>query len=50
MTKGHVHTVLDTTEVYFCLRGHGMLMMESPEGDTEVREMTPGLAVYVPPR
>lgn len=50
MTKGHFHTVLDTTEVYFCLHGHGMLMMESPEGDVETREMTPGLAVYVPPR
>ncbi|WP_373505521.1 glucose-6-phosphate isomerase family protein [Aestuariivirga sp.] len=50
MTKGHFHTVIDTTEVYFCLRGHGMLMMENPEGDVEVRELKPGFAVYVPPR
>lgn len=50
MTKGHFHTVLDTAEVYYCLRGHGYMLMESPEGDWEARELTPGQAVYVPPR
>jgi len=50
MTKGHFHEVLDTGEVYYCLRGHGVMMMESPEGDVEVQEMKPGGAVYVPPR
>ena len=50
MTKGHFHTVLDTTEVYYCLRGHGYMMMESPEGDVEARELSAGLAVYVPKR
>ena len=50
MTKGHFHTVLDTTEVYYCLRGHGYLMMENPEGDVEARELKPGLALYVPKR
>lgn len=50
MTKGHFHTVLDTTEVYYCLRGHGYMMMESPEGDVEARELKAGLAVYVPKR
>lgn len=50
MTKGHFHTVLDTAEVYYCLRGRGMMMMESPEGDVETREMRKGQAVYVPGR
>lgn len=50
MTKGHFHTVLDTAEVYFCLRGHGAMVMESPEGLVEVREMHAGEAVYVPGR
>ena len=50
MTKGHFHTVLDTAEVYFCLRGHGIMMMESPEGAVEVQEMKKGQAVYVPGR
>lgn len=50
MTKGHFHTVLDTAEVYYCLRGHGVMLMENPEGDTEARELKPGVAVYVPGR
>ncbi len=50
MTKGHFHTVLDTAEVYYCLRGHGYMMMENPEGDWEARELTPGMALYVPRR
>lgn len=50
MTKGHFHTVLDTAEVYYCLRGRGYMLMENPEGDWEARELRPGLAVYVPRR
>lgn len=50
MTKGHFHEILETGEVYYCLRGSGMMLMENPEGDWEARDMAPGLAVYVPPR
>jgi len=50
MTKGHFHTILDLAEVYFCLRGRGLMLMESPEGDCEAQTMTPGVAVYVPGR
>lgn len=50
MTKGHFHEVLDTGEVYYCLRGDGIMMMESPEGDVETQRMQAGTAVYVPPR
>ncbi|MDD3028186.1 MAG: glucose-6-phosphate isomerase family protein [Erysipelotrichaceae bacterium] len=50
MTKGHFHTVLDTAEVYFCLSGHGLMLMENPEGETELQELTPGEAVLVPGR
>ena len=50
MTKGHFHTVLDTAEVYYCLRGHGYMLMENPEGDWEARELSPGMALYVPRR
>jgi glucose-6-phosphate isomerase len=50
MTKGHFHTVLDTAEVYFCLSGHGYMLMENPEGEWEAQELTPGKAVYVPGR
>lgn len=50
MTKGHFHTVLDTAEVYYCLRGHGYMLMENPEGDWEAQELKPGKALYVPVR
>ncbi len=50
MTKGHFHTVLETGEVYHCLRGRGFMLMENPEGVWEARELCPGVAVYVPPR
>lgn len=50
MTKGHFHTVLDTAEIYYCLSGHGGMMMETPEGAVEWREMKTGDAVYVPGR
>lgn len=50
MTKGHFHTILETGEVYYCLRGHGAMLMENPEGDWDIQYFTPGQAVYVPPR
>ncbi len=50
MTKGHFHTVLDTAEVYHCLKGQGMMVMETPEGDWSVEELRPGCVLYVPPR
>jgi len=50
MTKGHFHTILDTAEVYHCLRGNGYLLMENPEGDWEARELKAGVSVYVPGR
>ena len=50
MTKGHFHSILETAEVYYCLRGQGFMLMESPEGDWDTKEMTPGTAVYVPKR
>jgi glucose-6-phosphate isomerase len=50
MTKGHFHEILNTGEVYLCLKGEGAMLMESPEGDTEIQWLKAGGAVYVPPR
>lgn len=50
MTKGHFHTVLDTAEVYYTLSGEGMMVMETPEGDTDIKALQPGDALYVPGR
>ena len=50
MTKGHFHTVLDTAEVYYCLRGQGYMVMETPEGEWAVESLIPQKVLYVPPR
>ena len=50
MTKGHFHAVLDTAEIYYCLQGEGMMVMETPEGDWAVEELRTGKVLYVPPR
>ena len=50
MTKGHFHTVLDTGEVYYCLRGQGYMLLENPEGDWRALALSAGKAVYVPKR
>ncbi len=50
MTKGHFHQILETAEVYYTLSGKGCMLMETPEGETSVKFLEPGQAVYVPPR
>jgi len=50
MTKGHFHSVLDTAEVYLCIGGRGLILMESPEGDVSYEVLTPGKMAYVPKR
>jgi glucose-6-phosphate isomerase len=50
MTKGHFHTILDTAEVYLCIKGRGLMLMENPEGDILYELLTPGKMVYVPKR
>lgn len=50
MTKGHFHAVLDTAEVYLCLKGEGFMVMEDPQGDCQVEPLSPGKILYVPPR
>ena len=50
MTKGHFHTILETAEIYYCLHGHGYMLMENPEGDWLALELLPGKVVYVPKR
>jgi glucose-6-phosphate isomerase, archaeal len=49
MTRGHLHQRADRPETYYCLSGHGMLLMESLEGRIEAAEMRSGNLVYVPP-
>ncbi len=50
MTKGHFHAVLETAEVYYCLRGTGMMVLESPEGESQVAPFSAGCVLHIPPR
>lgn len=50
MTKGHFHSVLETGEVYYCLKGEGVMVMETPEGEWAVEPLRAGSVLYVPPR
>ena len=48
MTKGHIHSALDTAEVYYCLRGNGCILMEDQDGNRDALFISTGTAVYVP--
>lgn len=50
MTKGHFHTRLETSEVYYTLNGEGYMVMENPEGNTAEIQLKKNEAVYVPRR
>lgn len=46
MSRGHMHRLGDRTEIYHCLSGHGVLLLQR-DGRTEAMELTPGAIVYV---
>jgi len=50
MTRGHIHARIDRPELYFGLKGRGLMLMESPDGQTQTLEVLPNVACYVPPR
>ena len=49
MTRGHIHATANRPEVYYGESGAGLLLMESPEGETRILALEPRVAVYVPP-
>ena len=49
MTRGHIHAIANRPETYRGEAGQGLMLMESPEGEVCVLEVTPGATVYVPP-
>ena len=49
MTKGHYHEVRDRAEVYFGLKGRGLLLLQTEGGEFTSTEMAPGTVAYVPP-
>jgi len=49
LTKGHYHTVADTAETYLCVRGQGMLLLKTSDGQWMAESMEVGRMVYAPP-
>jgi len=48
VTRGHLHAQADRAELYHCLSGRGVMLLETVDGMTEAIELTPGRAVNVP--
>lgn len=49
MTKGHFHSVLETAEVYYCMKGEGVMVMETLGGNWAIESLQPEKVLYVPP-
>jgi glucose-6-phosphate isomerase len=49
LTRGHIHAQADRPEIYYGQAGEGLMLMESPEGETRVVEIGAQTICYVPP-
>jgi glucose-6-phosphate isomerase len=49
MTRGHIHAKVDRSEMYYGQGGHGLMLIESPVGETRIVEIAPQTVCYVPP-
>jgi glucose-6-phosphate isomerase len=48
LTRGHLHRKPDRAELYHCLSGEGVLLMEALDGRSRAVPLAPGAAVHVP--
>jgi glucose-6-phosphate isomerase len=49
LTRGHIHAKADRPEIYHGQAGSGLMLMESPEGETSVVKIAANAVCYVPP-
>lgn len=49
MTRGHIHATANRPEIYYGESGSGLMLMESPAGETRIVEIGPRVVCYVPP-
>lgn len=50
MTKGHFHAKADAGEYYWCISGHGYLILQEESGECIAEEMKKGSLHYIPGR
>lgn len=48
LTRGHLHAQADRAELYHCISGRGVMLMDSLDGRSSAIELTPGKAAHVP--
>lgn len=48
LTRGHLHARADRAEMYYCLSGRGVMLLETVDGRTETVALEPGGAAHVP--
>jgi glucose-6-phosphate isomerase len=49
LTRGHIHATANRPEIYYGESGTGLMLMESPAGETRIVEIGPRVVCYVPP-
>ena len=49
VTRGHIHARGNRPEIYSGESGHGLMQLESPEGESRIIEVVPRSVCYVPP-
>jgi glucose-6-phosphate isomerase len=49
MTRGHIHANPNRPEMYYGEAGHGLMLLESPQGEARIVEIEPRTLCYVPP-
>ena len=48
MTRGHAHRNGEAPEIYFGVRGQGMMLLQTDDYQVQALAMTPGTVLYVP--
>ena len=48
VTRGHLHAKSDRSEMYHCIAGRGLLLLDTLDGESRAFEMSAGDIVYVP--
>jgi glucose-6-phosphate isomerase len=49
LTRGHIHVRADRPEIYYGEAGHGVMLLESPDGEIRALPIRPRDICYVPP-
>ncbi len=48
VTRGHLHAIPNRAELYYCLSGRGVMLLDTVDGRTSAVELSAGQAVNVP--